>query len=208
MLSVHTSQQGFTLIEMLVSLALFTIIATTSVGTLLVIIGGNAQSVAEQSAMNNLSFALDSMTREIRTGTEYYCGTVSQVSGASVVTSNSITQNCATGADGISFREAGTSITGGTGQKRIAYYFDATEGTIMRKVGNQDAVRMIGEDVRINNARFFVTGSTRMTVGAVSNASDIRQPSVTISLDATANSADTFRDFVVQTTVTQRTLDI
>ncbi len=199
-------QRGFTLIEMLVSLALFTVIATTSVGTLLVVIGGNAQSVAEQSAMNNMSFALDSMTREIRTGTEYYCGSVINLTEGSVSASTTQVQDCTTGNVGISFREAGTSITGG-GAKRIAYYF--ANNTIMRKVNNEVPVRMIGPDVRVNSVRFFVTGTDRMAgAGAITGSSDIDQPTVTVTIDATAVNADIAKDFTVQTTVTQRTLDI
>jgi len=73
MKSSPTSQFGFTLIEMIVSLGLFSIVITISVGALLVLIATNEQLQAEQSVMTNLSFALDSMTREIRTGTNYYC---------------------------------------------------------------------------------------------------------------------------------------
>ncbi|MFM2424173.1 MAG: hypothetical protein RLZZ70_564, partial [Candidatus Parcubacteria bacterium] len=153
---VHvTKMHGFTLIEMLVSLALFTIIATTTVGTLLVVIGGNSQSVAEQSAMSNLSFALDSMTREIRTGTEYYCGSVAQVTAAGVTGSASASADCLSGNDGISFREAGTSVTNGASNRRIAYYFDADTNALMRQVGSEAPVRMTGGDVTINQARFF-----------------------------------------------------
>jgi prepilin-type N-terminal cleavage/methylation domain-containing protein len=203
-----THVEGFTLIEMLVSLALFTIIATTTVGTLLVVIGGNSQSVAEQSAMNNLSFALDSMTREIRTGTEYYCGSVAQVRSAGVTGSASASADCSGGAPGISFREAGTSITSGVGNKRIAYYFDSSTNALMRQVGTDDPIRMTGADVVVNQARFFTTGTVRMSDGGINSSSDIRQPTVTIAIDATAANANLVRNFVVQTTVTQRTLDI
>lgn len=68
-----SKQSGFTLIEMLVSLSLFTIVMTITLGTLLILIKGNQVSVAEQSVMDTLAFSLDSMTREIRTGSYYVC---------------------------------------------------------------------------------------------------------------------------------------
>lgn len=198
------SQTGFTLVEMLVSLALFTIVATMAVGTLLVLIGGNGRVVSEQTVLTSLSFALDSMTREIRTGSEYFCGNVAAVTAAAVIASTTDVQNCPTdGAVGISFREAGNSITsGGSSARRIAYYF--ANGTLWRKVGNQDPERLVGDDVDISDGRFVIAGTTPLDGG-----NDIRQPSVSVIIEALATGIDaTDRRFVLQTTVTQRALDI
>jgi len=71
---VVQKSMGFTLVEVLVSMSLFTIVVTMSMGTLLVLIDANAKQQNIQTAMTNLSFALDSMTREIRTGYSYQCG--------------------------------------------------------------------------------------------------------------------------------------
>ena len=65
---------GFTLVEMIVS-RYFSIVVTTAVGAMLVLISTNQQLQSEQNVMTNLSFALDTMTREIRTGYNYYCTT-------------------------------------------------------------------------------------------------------------------------------------
>lgn len=193
---------GFTLVEMLVSLALFTIIATMSVGTLLILIGGNMRVVDEQASLTTLSFALDSMTREIRTGSEYYCGSVAQVTAAAVYNSATVVRNCTGGSDdGISFREAGESITGGVGARRIAYYFE--NGTLWRKVGAGTSEAIITNDVRIADARFVVTGSAPL-----GTSTDIVQPSVTITIDAQASTSDSVKIFTLQSTVTQRALDL
>ncbi len=193
---------GFTLIEMLVSLALFTIVATIAVGTLLVLINGNSRVVGEQSVMTGLTFALDSMSREIRTGTDYYCGSIAQVSGASVTGSSTNVSNCTSGNVAFSFREAGESITGGSSQGRIAYYF--SNNMIYRKVGTGTPVPIIGDDVRVTSARFVVTGSEKLTA----NLTDKVQPIVTLVMTAVASSSDGLSPFTVQTTVTQRALDI
>ncbi len=195
------STHGFTLVEMLVSLALFTIVATMSVGTLLVLITGNARVVGEQTSLTTLSFALDSITREIRTGSEYYCDTATQVGSAAVYNSVTAVRNCTTGDVGFSFREAGESITGGVGAKRIAYYF--SNGTLWRKVGANAAEPIVTNDVRITNARFVVTGASPL-----GTSTEMVQPTVSILLEAQSSSSDSGKVFTLQSTVTQRSLDL
>ncbi len=68
---------GFTLIELMVSLTLFSITMLISVGTLLILIDINAKAQAMYSSTTNLAFMLDNMTREIRMGYAYNCSTVS-----------------------------------------------------------------------------------------------------------------------------------
>lgn len=64
--------QGFTLIEIMVSISIFTIIMTTGVGALLSITR-SYQAAKEQTATTNaIHFALDSMVRDIRIGSAYY----------------------------------------------------------------------------------------------------------------------------------------
>jgi prepilin-type N-terminal cleavage/methylation domain-containing protein len=67
------TKRGFTLVELMVSLTVFSIVMLISTGVLLVMIDVNAKGQALYSSYSNLSFALDSMTREIRTGRNYYC---------------------------------------------------------------------------------------------------------------------------------------
>jgi prepilin-type N-terminal cleavage/methylation domain-containing protein len=65
--------RGFSLVELMVSLSLFSTVMVISVGTLLVMININAKGQALYSSSTNLSFALDNMTRELRTGYHYFC---------------------------------------------------------------------------------------------------------------------------------------
>lgn len=71
----HRTQRGFSLIELLVSLSIFAIIVVASTGALLTLIDVNAKAQALYTATTNLSFALDTITREIRMGYYYYCAT-------------------------------------------------------------------------------------------------------------------------------------
>jgi prepilin-type N-terminal cleavage/methylation domain-containing protein len=65
--------QGFTLIEIIVSLALFAVVAVVAVGAFLKIIDANRRSEAIETAVNDTSFALESMSRDIRVGSDYRC---------------------------------------------------------------------------------------------------------------------------------------
>jgi len=187
---------------MLVALALFTVVITVVTGSLLVLISGNGRLQGEQSVMTNLTFALDSMTREIRTGTHYYCNTGTFSPQESHGTS---TQNCDTGSTGLSFREAGTSITG-TSNTRIAYYYDSSARTIMRRIGDEGTPQaIVSSGIRITKAEFFVTDARAFTAPT---GSENRQPTVTITIEAVEEGVTGGKPFVVQTTVTQRQLDI
>src|SRR3989344_870609 len=65
--------QGFTLIEMIVSIALFAVVMTVAVGALLSLTGANKKAQALQSVMNNLNISVDSMVRNVRMGRDYRC---------------------------------------------------------------------------------------------------------------------------------------
>ncbi len=215
-------QRGFTLIEMIVSLALFSIVITISVGALLVLIATNQQLQSEQSVMTNLSFALDSMTREIRTGYNYHCdsrpnlgaGPASTIfkdpEGLGTVSGTTLTADCSNGRTGgvdfhgISFFEGGESITGGAA-RRITYYHDASTGMIMRAVGDAAAESIVSTGIFINSAEFFVTGSRPLSAGGGSSRD---QAAVTIFIEATESDDPTGKPYYLQTTITQRTLDI
>jgi prepilin-type N-terminal cleavage/methylation domain-containing protein len=222
---LHPSrQQGFTLIEMIVSLGVFSVVITISVGALLMLVATNKQLQGEQSVMTNLSFALDSMTREIRTGTHYYCDTAPNTSagGSSNIFNDShdvdsilydsVTgqknQDCSNGAPGghkyrgLAFIEGGNSIT--AGNDRILYYFNKNDGKIYRRVGAQASESIVSSGIYIKDFQFFVSGSEPLSAGATKDD----QPSVTIYIEATESSDPAAKSYYIETTVTQRTLDL
>jgi prepilin-type N-terminal cleavage/methylation domain-containing protein len=64
-------QKGFTLVEMIVSLGIFTIVALVAVGALIKVMDANKKSIALKTAINNMNFTLESMSREMRVGSDY-----------------------------------------------------------------------------------------------------------------------------------------
>jgi len=213
-----SSQSGFTLIEMIVSLALFSVVVTISVGALLVLIASNQRFQNEQTVMTNLSFALDSMTREIRTGTNYYCDAQNSKNagpnGRKIFRDgddldSAPVQDCYNGNSasrvyqGMSFVESGQSITGAADTK-IVYFYDSDEQSLFRRVSGESAQSIVSSGIVITDAEFFVTSSAELD----SASGDTRQPMVTIYLEAKDSNDATEKVYQIQTTVTQRTLDL
>ena len=65
--------RAFTLIEILVALSIFAIVVVVALAALVKIIDANKKSQTIQDAVVNMSFTMESMTRELRTGSTYYC---------------------------------------------------------------------------------------------------------------------------------------
>ncbi|MDC1205545.1 prepilin-type N-terminal cleavage/methylation domain-containing protein [Candidatus Pacebacteria bacterium] len=204
-MTIKPTQQhrGFTLVEMLVSISIFTIVVTMSVGSLLVLIDANGRAQSTQLVMTNLTFALDSMTREIRTGFNWVC--FDSGGSAPAVPAVPTTGDCSTVQDTLSIVESGNSLTAGYSNSRVTYWYDATAGAIKRKLGGDGPwVSLTGSDIFIDDFRFVVTGTDRYSVNT-----DKIQPIASIYIKGHAGAiAPKLKEFLVQTTVTQRLLDI
>src|SRR3989339_478463 len=67
------TQPGFTIIETMIATSLFLVVMVIGVGSLL-----NANSIShkntdERTVLDNVSFALEEMSRNLRTGYSYHC---------------------------------------------------------------------------------------------------------------------------------------
>jgi len=174
------NKRGFTLIELIVAIALFGFVSVAAVSAMLAVVDGNKKSQSLVSAMGNLNFAMESMTRELRVGRLYDCGAV----GGS--------RDC-TGGD--------TRMTFSTSDSGTMTY--RLTGTSIERVFNNGfstkTAKMTGSDVVIDELIFYVRGTT---------PGDSEQPKVTIVVEGTAGVADTASNFILETTVTQRFPDI
>lgn len=70
---VLLARRGYTLVELIIAVGLFAFIMMLASGAYLVMIGISRQTQSIATGVNNLSFALETMTRTIRTGTNYSC---------------------------------------------------------------------------------------------------------------------------------------
>lgn len=64
---------GFTLVEMLVAIAIFTTFMIVAIGALVSIISENDKAQTIKSVIDNVTLAVDSISRDVREGTNYSC---------------------------------------------------------------------------------------------------------------------------------------
>ena len=172
-------KKGFTLIELIVSLGLFAFVAVVSTSVMIAVIDGNKKTRSRVEAMDNLSFALDSITREIRVGSSYDC-----VAPIALID----TGDCAGGDVHIGFLSSELQF--------IEYRFDT--GRMQRQVDSAGWIDMTGGGVNILDAQFYVQGSDPAP-------GDTEQPHITIVIEGiSGGDPDTNSTFIIQTTVTQR----
>jgi len=112
------NKRGYTLIELVVAVGLFALIMTLASGAYFMMINLNRQVQGVTTGINNLSFALETMTRDMRTGTAYSGGgnsfSFTPADGGATVTYTSGTQQGTNGQVGnitITKNNVTTSLT-------------------------------------------------------------------------------------------------
>ena len=193
---IHPSfSGGFSLIELMVSLTIFAIVMVISTTTLLTMIDANARTHTLYSSMSNLSFALDSMTREIRTGYHYYCYTsTASPEGTDALPQANSTQNCTRGNSIAFMRERDDIHTG----------FRLAEGVLQQKMDGR-WIPLTADDVVISTFDLTVANTEPYSDGN----NESQQPYVDIVLKGYVNNGvDVGTDFSIQTHIVQRRLDL
>lgn len=185
---------GFTLIEMMVSVSIFAMVMVTATGALLSILDANRKAQFQQISFSNIDFALESMSRAIRVGSQFRC-----ISGSYSNANVDQTQDCSSGASAFAFEPYGGSPS--TPNDQVVYRLNGNQ--IERSTtggGGSSFVPMTSPEIVIEGLTFYVRGS---------GLGDGRQPVVLISLYGRAGTTTKSRvDFNLQTTVTQRLFDI
>lgn len=188
--------RGFTLVELMVSLAVFSIVMTVSVGTLLVLVDLNAKAQALYSASTNLSFALDSMSREMRTGYRYNCGE-SNSDSVQNLPDEGVSDDC-----DIPQNPSGTLVAFSREEdgKQMGYRLNTADHSIEQKERGGNWVRITAEEVYIEVFEVTVRNS---------DLNDNNQPTVDLRVEGYVNNGlDTDTDFFIQTHIVQRRIDI
>lgn len=63
--------RGFTLIEFIVAVGIFTVVMIIAIGALLSMVDASRKTESLKSVVNNMNFAMEGMVRRIRTGSNY-----------------------------------------------------------------------------------------------------------------------------------------
>lgn len=173
---------GFTLLEMIVSIGIFSVLILASINIMLSVSKAQIKSADLQAIQDNIRFSLELITKEMRTGRNY-----------------NLSSFCATTGSEISFDTA-------TGEKRI-YYRDPVKKAIMRIRGSpsptcNNAIQFTAEEV-------FIDAFTLSLRGQAVGPSD-GQPIITMSLKISSVDPKfgSQTNMNLQTTIVQRTRDL
>ena len=193
---------GFTLIELIVAVGVFTVIATLAVGSLLVMIDAEEKVFNVQTNQDNVRFVLEAMGRSIRTGIFYnkaFAGYPNQCTTGQHITPP--------GTDCFEFLAADIDADGD--DDHVVYRRDsgagcgvgypAGSGCIVREINpgtaEQSILPMTSPEVDISQLSFYINGNEDF---------DERHPRVTIVLRAeTPQSSFLSSELIVQTTISQ-----
>jgi prepilin-type N-terminal cleavage/methylation domain-containing protein len=198
--------KGFTLIEVMVSVSLFAMIMTLSLGAILSIIDGNKKAQAINAVANNLNFAVESMVRDIKTGYAYTC----DLSGSNnpSIPPLSYTSNIDNSKNGCSNPATPTTalslVSTITGEKRgVKYSLKTIDGkSRIYKVtteGTSAEYPVTSPEVDIQKMEFYVDNP-------ISNEG---QPKIFLIIKGTATINPTqVSDFSIQTLISQRNLNL
>ncbi|MDO8564419.1 MAG: type II secretion system protein [bacterium] len=186
---VKSCASGFTVIEMLVAVGIFSIIMVVTVGSFLTILQANYKAQSLKTVLNNLHFALENMSRNLRTGSVYHCDV-----GVGVVDEP---QDCAsTPAASIAFASRDGS------RVRYRHQGKAIERAIIRAEdgGAVTYIPITAPELEVEQLQFFVDGS---------NDADSRQPRVLILMSGSMKGkGKVVSRFDIESLVSQRLLDI
>ncbi len=209
----NKNKKGFTLVETMISVSLFVVITTVGMGTLL-----NANSLYRKShdmrdILNNLNYVMEDISRNARTGYNYHClvrGIELVIPDDSAVLSNP--KSCAISDQKgwvVAFESAYGGPTNNDDQWVYAIgedgkLYKATVGPYGPSSGYTSFTQMTSDEVKLDTSLSYFK-----VYGAESPAaSDSKQPLMTIRLVGTITYKGTESPFSIQTSVSQRLLDI
>ncbi len=191
--------RAFTLIELMVAVSIFSIVMLVGVGALLTMVEVNKRAQGINSVMNNLNAAMEQMSRSIRVGSTYYCGETSIAPSPSILAE---TNDCPlTGGLLLAFEPTGGDPDDIDDQ--TVYRLNGAQLERSLESGtNGSWVSLTAPEVIISSFRFYVTGAETLSAG------DTVQPRVLMIVKGTAQVQGGPTQFTVQSSVTQRLLDI
>jgi prepilin-type N-terminal cleavage/methylation domain-containing protein len=170
--------KGFTLIELMTAVSIFTIIMFISLGSITGVFDANRKSRSLKAVMNNLNLAMEVMSKEMRFGSNYHCGEGVMYEPANCPSGGTIMSFLSSEGEQITYRLAGT--------------------TLEKQVDGGDFVAVTAPELTLDSLTFYTLGAgTDNTI----------QPKVIIKAQGHAGNEKGRSDFTLQTLVSQRMVD-
>lgn len=207
----HTAHvQGFTLIELMVTMAIFISVMTIAVGALFSAQVVNTRLEQTQAILDGVNLATEVIVRDIRYGSNFYCDT------SIPFPMTAVRKGCIYPAVGnvLIFRPT-LSLAGSTNETldRVAYYL--SNGVLYKDEypygGTTRTYQITSTDVNIQTLAFYATGLNSTTGSSdYASLSDYNQPLITMVISGvTIPTKKTVQPvtFSVQTSGSSRALD-
>ncbi|MEK7599213.1 MAG: prepilin-type N-terminal cleavage/methylation domain-containing protein [Patescibacteria group bacterium] len=169
---------GFTLIELIVALGVFSVAIFMSTSTFLNLQNAERKVQNEVNLQDNLRFGLEMMAKEIRTGRDYHCGFSAGVGPL----------DCPAGDSSLTFQ---------TTQLQSVIYRQIDSRIQKSTDGGASFQPLTSGDVLIEDLAFIVSGAA---------SGDSLQPRILISIKASVQTKGTKKELSLQTLVSQRKL--
>lgn len=179
---------GYTIIETLIAVSIFLIIITAGMSSLLTASSAHQKSQDTRSVLDSLTFIMEEVSRNLRTGYDFSC-----TSGTN--------QFCGT----IIFENAfGDPMNSGD---NWGYKVESSDGgatyNISKSTNNGASwVQLNQTEVKLSNVSGF------SILGPASPPGDTQQPLITVKLSGTITYRSITTPFSLQTSVSQRLIDI
>ncbi|MGB4076232.1 MAG: type II secretion system protein [Minisyncoccia bacterium] len=173
--------RGYTLLEMIVAVGIFSIVMLTATGAFLTLIRLDREARLTNNVVTNLSFAVDSIARALRTGVNYDC---------SPATSGTF-DNCTSSS--IAFRdEDNRAITYGISSGRVTANVDGIQSFLT------------DPNITVSTLSFEVRG-----MGTTEACGSRIEPQVTFTMQGAMTSGQgAIVDFTLQGGATRRKLEL
>ncbi|MEK7106543.1 MAG: hypothetical protein AAB895_04295 [Patescibacteria group bacterium] len=195
---------GYTIIETMIAVSLLLVVTITGMGALLNANLIHQKSESSREIMDSLSFIMEDMSKNLRTGTNYHC-----VNDGNFTLNNINTpKSCATG--------GAIAFENGLGDPSInndqwIYKIESVDGiqpfNIFKSVDSGATwVQLNPNEVEIDSlSSFSVVGAEPPDENG---GGDNKQPFVTMKLIGEIKVKNTTTPFTLQTSVSQRSIDI
>lgn len=189
--------KGFSLIELLMAVSIFSVITIIAVGALYSVQNINTRTQQSQAILDGMNLSMEQMLRDIRYGSTLHCG--GNIANLSSLTTR---LSCPFPSD------PGNILVfkphNGTSGDRIAYYI--SDGHIMKLDTRVSSLptQITSNDVIVSTLHFFVEGASSV------QDNDYKQPLVTIVVSGETVPAKiniVSIKFSLQTSVSSRLLD-
>lgn len=187
---MKNTSAGFTLVELIVAMGLFAFVMTLVSSAYFVIIGVDSQTQGIATGVDNVSFALETMSRNIRTGVGYGCG----LARTDCPGGDSVFSFTSSGGKSVEYARSNAQGVCGTSGSTVG------NGCIIATVDGVTSP-LTDPAVDITSLEFIAVGTT---------AGDAEQPYVTVLVSGSISSGSGGKteDFSLETSATMRGTDL